>query len=299
MIKAKKILSIIGLIFSVLIIGVAILSLIFKDIEIFKVINDVLITTGDYDNAGYSSILIMIASFCIILLNLLLKKSNKALIITCIVLSVLTYNVFSAIASILALIIKIQENRAIEEERIKNQVIIKETITKDDNDNEKIVREIIPVEVNNQKPIEKPKREKKPVIYTEVKTSDIVLSVIGIIFGLAFICGYALLIWIYQEEIQAFLMPDASDFGMALFIMIIPLIIYIFLIFIVVALPLLFIIANIILTIFMLTIKRKTITRITLILGFITLSIFNSIAAIRILKRYKTKELNKENENNI
>ena len=94
-------------------------------------------------------------------------------------------------------------------------------------------------------------------------------------------------------------MPDASDFGMAIFIMIIPLIIYIFLIFIVVALPLLFIIANIILTIFMLTIKRKTLTRITLILGFITLSIFNSIAAIRILKRYKTKELNKENENNI
>lgn len=274
----KKILYIVGIIFSLLLIGLGIFISINKNEKIFVDIYTSLIHIYRVDNNINFGVHIILLAANVILIscNLALSNKNKALPIIIIVLSVLHTNIFSAIASIIDLILISKEQKKREELlEIKRQTLLAEAI--ENNDDEAI------------KKYQNKLEEKKPVVKLDIKTSDIILSIIGIIMALIIIVAYALILYINREEITQKLMPNIDDLGLAAILLIIPLIIYGLIILILLFIPILFIIANIANTILMLTTKRFFFARIMSVYGFISLTIFNGIAAIKLLANNNKK----------
>lgn len=274
----KKILYIVGIIFSLLLIGLGIFISINKNEKIFVDIYTSLIHVYRVDNNINFGVHIILLAANVILIscNLALSNKNKALPIIIIVLSILHTNIFSAIASIIDLILISKEQKKREELlEIKRQTLLAEAI--ENNDDEAI------------KKYQNKLEEKKPVVKLDIKTSDIILSIIGIIMALIIIVAYGLILYINREEITQKLMPNIDDLGLAAILLILPLIIYGLIILILLFIPILFIIANIANTILMLTTKRFFFARIMSVYGFISLTIFNGIAAIKLLANNNKK----------
>lgn len=271
--KECKVLYIIGIIFSALLLVLSILLSFGNSIEEFDFLrnlyNDISIF-GFLSYNYYATIIVCMACGILMLILVILKKFNKPMTISIIVLSVLSSNIFGFISSIIFLV---QNKRKVE----RQYVIV-------NNDNgEKVIKEVVP----------RVRRERKPIKRLELKTSDIVLSTIGIVIGVVLIILYLLLLLLNTDSLVSFFslgMSAQEAFYLFIFVFV-----YALFVIVILLIPAFIILASIVFTVLLITSRRKTMARIISIMGFVTLTIFNAIAAIRMFNRFnKTIEEEKD-----
>lgn len=276
--KECKVLYIIGIIFSALLLVLSILLSFGNSIEEFdslrNLYNDISIF-GFLSYNYYATIIVCMACGILMLILVILKKFNKPMTISIIVLSVLSSNIFGFISSIIFLV---QNKRKVE----RQYVVV-------NNDNgEKVIKEVVP----------RVRRERKPIKRLELKTSDIVLSTIGIVIGVVLIFLYLLLLLLNTDSLVSFFslgMSAQEAFYLFIFVFV-----YALFVIVILLIPAFIILASVVFTVLLITSRRKTMARIISIMGFVTLTIFNAIAAIRMLNRFnKNIEEEKEEEKDL
>ena len=282
MIKAKKILYIIGIVFGSLLIALSVLMMLNNNKDIVTKIREYYPLFGktikDYYYEAHNADTVVITLNCInitlIFMNMFLKKSVKSLIIFNIILSILTYNVFSLIAAIFLLVEKINENAEIEEKR-------KLELEKE--------RASSPISSSAIEAENEPKVVKKP-IRLNVETNELTFSLVGIILEIMYLFTYLFLILFFHNEINKAIQLDPKEYGFAIIYVIFIWAILILALFLI---PIIIIAVDIAFTILMVTTRKPAFAKIIRIVGFVSLSIFNAIAAIMLINKLNNNE-NKE-----
>ena len=271
--KECKVLYIIGIIFSALLLVLSILLSFGNSIEEFDVLRNLYIDISIFGFLSfnyYATIVVCMACGILMLILVILKKFNKPMTISIIVLSVLSSNIFGFISSIIFLV---QNKRKVE----KQYVVV------NNYNGEKVIKEVVP----------RVRRERKPIKRLELKTSDIVLSTIGIVIGVVLIFLYLLLLLLNTDSLVSFFslgMSAQEAFYLFIFVFV-----YALFVIVILLIPAFIILASIVFTILLIASRRKTMARIISIMGFVTLTIFNAIAAIRMLNRFN-KTIEKEKD---
>ena len=273
--KECKVLYIIGIIFSALLLVLSILLSFGNFIEEFDVLLNLytnISILGFLSYNYYATIVVCMACGILMLILVILKKFNKPMAISIIVLSVLSSNIFGFISSIIFLV---QNKRKVE----RQYVVV------NNYNGEIVIKEVVP----------RVRRERKPIKRLELKTSDLVLSTIGIVIGVVLIFLYLLLLLLNTDSLVSFFslgMSTQEAFYLFIFVFV-----YALFVIVILLIPTFIILASIVFTIILITSRRKTMARIISIMGFVTLTIFNAIAAIRMLNRFnKTIEEEKEKD---
>lgn len=271
--KECKVLYIIGIIFSALLLVLSILLSFGNSIEEFDVLRNLYIDISIFGFLSfnyYATIVVCMACGILMLILVILKKFNKSMTISIIVLSVLSSNIFGFISSIIFLA---QNKRKVE----RQYVVV------NNYNGEKVIKEVVP----------RARRERKPIKRLELKTSDVVLSTIGIVIGVVLIFLYLLLLLLNTDSLVSFFslgMSAQEAFYLFIFVFV-----YALFVIVILLIPAFIILASIVFTILLISSRRKTMARIISIMGFVTLTIFNAIAAIRMLNRFnKTIEEEKD-----
>lgn len=263
--KECKVLYIIGIVFSTLLLVLSILLTLSEYVDqldglyrIYDKLNVFGFTSTNY----YLNTIICLANIVLILLILLLKKYDKGMTISILVLSALSSNIFGIIGSIISLV---QNKKKVENAR----VFI-------DENNERIVF------------VEKTprvRRERKPIRRLELKSSDLALSIIGMVFGILLIFVYLFMILYNIDDVVDFFnlgMSKETAFYLFIFVMI-----YALFVAVIVLIPVFLIIVSIAFTIILISTRRRFFAKLLSILGFISLTIFNGIAAVKMLNRFE------------
>lgn len=282
MIKAKKILYIIGIVFGSLLIALSVLMMLNNNKDIVTKIREYYPLFGRtiedyyYENHNVDTVVITLncINITLIFLNMFLKKSVKSLIIFNIILSILTYNVFSLIAAIFLLVEKINENAEIEEKR-------KLELEKE--------RASSPISSSAMEAENEPKVVKKP-IRLNVETNELTFSLVGIILEIMYLFTYLFLILFFHNEINKAIQLDPKKYGFAIIYVALIWAILILALFLI---PIIIIAIDIAFTILMVTTRKPAFAKIIRIVGFVSLSIFNAIAAIMLINKLNNEE-NKE-----
>lgn len=270
--KECKVLYIIGIVFSMLLLIISTLlsfSKYFEEIDwlsnLYYRMDEIGIVTSSY----YTTIVFSMASGILMLILVILNKFNKPMTISVLVISILAGNIFGFISSIIFLV---QNKR-----RVTRKIVV---VKKEDGN--KIIKEVPIV-----------RRERKPIKRLELKTSDLVLSTIGIVIGVVLIFLYLLLLLLNTDSLVSFFslgMSAQEAFYLFIFVFV-----YALFVIVILLIPAFIILASVVFTVLLITSRRKTMARIISIMGFVTLTIFNAIAAIRMLNRFnKTIEEEKE-----
>ena len=268
--KECKVLYIIGIAFSALLLIISTLlsfSKYFEEIDwlinLYYRMDEIGIVTSSY----YTTIVLSMASGILMLILVILNKFNKPMTISVLVISILAGNIFGFISSIIFLV---QNKR-----RVTRKIVV---VTQEDGN--KIIKEVPIV-----------RRKRKPIRRLELETIDIVLSTFGIIVGVILIFSYLLLLLYNTDSLVNFFslgMSTQEAFYLFIFVFV-----YALFVIIILLIPAFIILASIVFTILLITSRRKTMARILSIMGFVTLTIFNAIAAIRMLNRFN-KTIEKE-----
>ena len=282
MIKAKKILYIIGIVFGSLLIALSVLMMLNNNKDIVTKIREYYPLFGktikDYYYETHNADTVVITLNCInitlIFMNMFLKKSVKSLIIFNIILSILTYNVFSLIAAIFLLVEKINENAEIEEKR--KLELEKERVSS-------------PISSSAIEAENEPKVVKKP-IRLNVETNELTFSLVGIILEIMYLFTYLFLILFFHNEISKAIQLDPKEYGFSFIYVVFIWAILILALFLI---PIIIIAVDIAFTILMITTRKPAFAKIIRIVGFVSLSIFNAIAAIMLINKLNNEE-NKE-----
>ena len=259
--KSVKILYIIGFIFSFLVLILSILFMISDRVEELEIIREIYKRLDFNTSAKYTTIICM-ANSILMIITIILNPLKKVYAIIILILSILTFNLFGFIGSIIYLTEISRLNRV----RIEK---------------ERQIRELNNPENYNTK------KERKLALRLEPTKTDLVFLYLGIILASILIFAYCFVMLYYSKEIWDFFMPDVNGpelLGLLLFIMI-----YAIILFILFLIPIVYLVINIVLTAITISKKRVTLARILSIYGFIGLTIFNAIASIKMLKRFKKK----------
>ena len=136
------------------------------------------------------------------------------------------------------------------------------------------------------------KNGRKPIRRLELNKTDLVFAYIGVAMGIILSFAYFAFVCFNVMDVARLFAPKATGPGG---IALIPIyIIIVFLVFVVMLIPLLIMIGNVVLTLAFIGKRRNGLAKVVIIYGFICLTIFNSIAAIRVTR---TRKIKKEEEN--
>lgn len=256
--KSVKTLYIIGFIFSILILVLSILFMLSDQVEGLDIIKKIYERLDFNTSASYTTIICM-ANAILMIITIILKPLKKVYAIIILILSILTLNIFGFIGSIILLtdISRINRVRVEKERQIRGLNDPQANIIK------------------------------KPTLRLEPTKTDLVFLYTGIILASIFIFTYCFLFLYFFREIMNFFLPDINGpelLGLLIFILL-----YMIVLFILFLIPIVLLAINIVLTAITITKKRVALARILSVYGFLSLTIFNAIASINMIKRFKKR----------
>lgn len=284
--KTCKNLYIIGIACSIIVFILSILLLIKIDNSFFEELHNIC-DRFDFLNDYYHNTYLCIADLILIIMILTINKPLKAIAITIIVVSILSSNLFAFVASIIYLVQtkvkRVDNSNQYSEEVIKEsfdlekekKVII--NANEENNQDEKIVdlnKIVIPV-----------KQKRKQIKLLDVRKTDVLLLTLGIITGVVIIVLYLLLLIFNEKSIYnalALKMSAAEAFYLFLFVFA-----YAIIVVAILLIPAVYIFISILFTILLIATRRKFFAKTLSVMGFVTLTIFNGIASVRLLKRFE------------
>lgn len=284
--KTCKNLYIIGIVCSIIVFVISILLLIKIDNSFFEELHNIC-DRFDFPNDYYHNTYLCIADLILIIMILTINKPLKAIAIAIIVVSILSSNLFAFVASIIYLVQtkvkRVDNSNQYSEEVIKEsfdlekekKVII--NANEENNQDEKIVdlnKIVIPV-----------KQKRKQIKLLDVRKTDILLLTLGIITGVVIIVLYLLLLIFNEKSIYnalALKMSAAEAFYLFLFVFA-----YAIIVVAILLIPIVYIFISILFTILLIATRRKFFAKTLSVMGFVTLTIFNGIASVRLLKRFE------------
>lgn len=329
---AKIILYSVGVFFAVVLIIFSTKSVEFEDNEIYIKIREyypALIGSGTdryyWHLLDVFLILLNMANIAFMFLNIFLKKSMRGFIIATIVISVFTYNIFSIVASIIALIMRNDEERKNEEQekneeqarldaqrKYEAQKILEEIRKIDEQkklDEQKILEaqrileekrrldEKKEFEAQRQFEISQEQISSSTDIIAEEKQKEVKKSIRlnvsskELTFSIIGLVLEVIFIFAYLFTVMYFDKEITDIFRIknpekwGLAIIFVGLF-YVILILAIFLIPILLMAANIAFTVLMITTKKPVFARLASVFGFINLTIFNSIAGIMLLNKY-------------